>query len=176
MARDFSAGEAASRLNGLETRARLGHYVLHPQEVPQCSPLFPAKLAEWARRISLDVEDRPRRHGRPGFDTEFTVDLVCGNLGVREKLPEAIGLAHKFGFESVAPDAGLLKSLSDSHVSELQDDLKAKKLVWGAAGLGVDFRGTEESFRDGLSKLPADARSLRARRHPYRHLDLAGAQ
>ena len=77
------------------------------------------------------------------------------------KLPEAIGLAHKFGFESVAPDAGFLKSLSDSQVSELQDDLKAKKLVWGAAGLGVDFRGTEESFRDGLSKLPADARSLK---------------
>ena len=43
---------------------------------------------------------------------KFTMDLVCGNLGVRVKLPEAIGLAHRFGFESVAPDAGFLDSIT----------------------------------------------------------------
>ncbi len=95
---------------------------------------------------------------------KFTIDLVCGNLGVSARLPEAIGLAHRFGFESVAPDAGFLKPLSDSQLSELEDDLKAKKLVWGAAGLGVDFRSTADSFRDGLSKLPADAKALKRAR------------
>ena len=44
------------------------------------------------------------------------------------------------------PDAGFLKSLSDSQLSELRDDLKAKNLVWGAAGLPVDFRGGQASF------------------------------
>jgi hydroxypyruvate isomerase len=96
-----------------------------------------------------------------GSTRKFTIDLVCGNLGVPARLPEAIGLAHRFGFESVAPDAGFLKSLSDSRLSELEDDLKAKKLVWGAAGLLVDFRSTADSFRDGLSKLPADAKALK---------------
>jgi sugar phosphate isomerase/epimerase len=92
---------------------------------------------------------------------KFTMDLVCGNIGVRVRLPEAIALAHKYGFESVAPDAAFLKSLSDSQVGELQDDLRRKKLVWGAAGLGVDFRGAEASFQTGLKALPEDAQALK---------------
>ncbi len=96
-----------------------------------------------------------------GAVRKFTMDLVCGNIGVRARLPEAIALAHKYGFESVAPDAGFLKSLSDGEVSELGEDLKRKKLVWGAAGLAVDFRGEAASFRNGLNKLPADAKALK---------------
>jgi sugar phosphate isomerase/epimerase len=92
---------------------------------------------------------------------KFTMDLVCGNLGVRARLPEAIAFAQKFGFESVAPDAGYLKSLSDSQVAELCEDLKTKKLVWGAAGLSVDFRGAEASFHNGLKGLTADAIALK---------------
>ena len=82
----------------------------------------------------LKAEERPAR--------KFTMDLVCGNLGVNVRLPEAIDLAHRFGFESVAPDVGFLRSISESQLSELRDHLKAKSLVWGAAGLPVDFRGT----------------------------------
>jgi len=99
------------------------------------------------------IEDGPLRR--------FTMDLVCGNIGVRARLPEAITLAHKYGFESVAPDAGFLRSLSDSEVSELREDLKTKKLVWGAASLSVDFRGQEESFRNDLKRLPQDAKALK---------------
>jgi sugar phosphate isomerase/epimerase len=91
---------------------------------------------------------------------KFSVDLVCGNIGVRARLPEAIALAHRYGFESVAPDAGYLKSLSENQLSELRADLTTKKLVWGAAGLAVDFRGTESSFQDGLRGLPDDAKAL----------------
>jgi sugar phosphate isomerase/epimerase len=92
---------------------------------------------------------------------KFTVDLVCGNIGVRARLPEAIALAHRYGFESVAPDAGYLRSLSDNQLSELREDLKTKKLVWGAASLSVDFRGTISSFQDGLRGLPDDAKALK---------------
>jgi sugar phosphate isomerase/epimerase len=95
-----------------------------------------------------------------GPTRKFTVDLVCGNLGVRARLPEAIALAHRYGFESVAPDAGYLKSLSENQLSALRADLTTKKLVWGAAGLAVDFRGTESSFHDGLRGLPDDAKAL----------------
>ena len=82
---------------------------------------------------------------------KFTV-VVCGNLGVSAKLPEAIALAHRFGFESVAPDTGFLRSISESQLSELRDGLKAKKLVWGAAGLSVDFRGGQASFQNGITR------------------------
>jgi sugar phosphate isomerase/epimerase len=92
---------------------------------------------------------------------KFTMDLVCGNLGVKARLPEAIRLAQRHGFESVAPDAGDLKSASDSEISELLDRLKEARLVWGAAGLGVDFRGDPGKFESGLKGLSAEAKALR---------------
>jgi sugar phosphate isomerase/epimerase len=91
---------------------------------------------------------------------KFTMDLVCGNLGFRSRLPEAINLAHRFGFESVAPDVGFLRSISEDQLSELRDELKAKNLVWGAAGLPVDFRGSQASFQNGLKNLPVEATAL----------------
>ncbi len=101
------------------------------------------------------ADDRPIR--------KFTKDLVCGNSGnirVSARLPEAIAMAHRHGFESVVPDIGYLKSISDSQLSELRDDLKAKNLVWGGAGLSVNFRGGQAAFQDGLRGLADDAKAL----------------
>jgi sugar phosphate isomerase/epimerase len=96
----------------------------------------------------------------PERKRKMTIDLVCGNLGVRADLPTAIGLAKTHGFESVAPDAGFLGKLSDSQLQELCDDLKAKGLTWGATGLQVDFRGDDSAFRNGMRTLPDFARAL----------------
>ncbi len=92
---------------------------------------------------------------------KFTKDLVCGNIGVSARLPEAIAMAHRHGFESVAPDAAFLKSISESELTELREDLKAKHLVWGAAGLSVDFRGSAEAFQKGMKNLPDEAAALK---------------
>ena len=78
----------------------------------------------------------------------------------QRRLPEAIAMAHRHGFESVAPDIGYLKSISDSQLSELREDLKAKNLVWGGAGLSVNFRGGQAAFQDGLRGLADDAKAL----------------
>jgi sugar phosphate isomerase/epimerase len=90
----------------------------------------------------------------------MTIDLVCANLGVRADLPETIALAHRHGFESVAPDAGYLGKLSDDQLDELRADLKQKGLVWGAAGLPVEFRRDDAAFRAGMEELPAFAAAL----------------
>jgi sugar phosphate isomerase/epimerase len=90
----------------------------------------------------------------------MTIDLVCGNLGVKADLPKAVALAHEHGFESVAPDAGYLGTLSDGQLQEFLADLKAKGLIWGAAGLPVEFRAEEDAFRDGMKALPEFARNL----------------
>jgi sugar phosphate isomerase/epimerase len=90
----------------------------------------------------------------------MTMDLVCGNLGVKADLPTAVALAHGHGFESVAPDAGHLGRLSDGQLSELLGELKAKRLTWGAAGLPVEFRGDDPAFRTGLGALPTFASAL----------------
>jgi sugar phosphate isomerase/epimerase len=92
---------------------------------------------------------------------KMTIDLVCGNLGVRADLPTAVSLAHANGFESVAPDATYLGKLSDGELHAFLADLKAKGLVWGSTGLPVDFRGDDAPYRAGLKTLPEFAASLK---------------
>jgi sugar phosphate isomerase/epimerase len=104
-------------------------------------------------RAALAAEGSSRR--------KMTIDLVCGNLGVRADLPTAVSLAHANGFESVAPDATYLGKLSDGELQAFLGDLKSKHLTWGAAGLPVDFRGDDGPFREGLKKLPDFAASLK---------------
>jgi sugar phosphate isomerase/epimerase len=100
----------------------------------------------------IQAEERQRR---------FTMDLVCGAIGVRADPLEAIRLAHTHGFESVAPVPQFLTELSDDQLSELLDTLRGKGLVWGAAGLPVDFRKDEPRFKEGLKALPKLAQGLK---------------
>jgi sugar phosphate isomerase/epimerase len=91
----------------------------------------------------------------------FTMDLACGVIGVQVPLPEAVALAHRFGFEAVDPDAGFLAKQEAEQVEKLRDDLKARGLAWGAASLPVDFRGDDARFQADLKGLPAVAVALR---------------
>ena len=38
--------------------------------------------------------------------------------------------------------------------------MKAKKLVWGASGLSVEFRGSQAAFQEGMKGLPSTAAGL----------------
>jgi sugar phosphate isomerase/epimerase len=92
----------------------------------------------------------------------MTIDLVCGNLGVKATQREAIDLAQRHGFESVFPDAGELARLSEPELQDILADLKARRLVFGAAFLAVDFRKDDATFQRGLADLPTYARALRS--------------
>lgn len=98
--------------------------------------------------------------GVPPPKRKFTMALSCGAIGVKASPREAIELAHRFGFEAVEPAAFFLGKLSDHALAELLADMKAKNLVWAAAGLPVDFRNTDAAFQDSLKRLPDFARSL----------------
>lgn len=91
---------------------------------------------------------------------KFTMDLTPGAIGVRAAVPELIELAAEFGFESLAPDASWLASLDSAGKAELQTTMQEKRLVWGAAGLPVDFRRDEGTFQAGLKELPKLAEAL----------------
>lgn len=97
----------------------------------------------------------------PKVKRRFTMALGCGAIGVRATPQEAIDLACRFGFEAVEPWPGFLAQLSQDRLSELLATMKAKGLVWAAAGLPVDFRGTEPAFRDAMKRLPDFAGALK---------------
>lgn len=91
---------------------------------------------------------------------KMTIDLVCGNLGVSAKQREAIELAARHGFESVGADGAFLAALSDDQVAELKSFMKAQGIVFGAAGLPVEFRRDDDRLREGLKDLPKFAAGL----------------
>lgn len=90
----------------------------------------------------------------------MTMSLVCGSLGINAGQRQAIEYAHLFGFESVEARPEYLATLGNREISELRRDLRRKQLVWGSAGLPVDFRRDQATFQDGLQKLPKLADAL----------------
>ena len=91
---------------------------------------------------------------------KFYFILSLHRIGFKASFPDAVNLATKHGFEGLDPDAVHFAGLSDGELKSLLDDLKSKRLKLGAAGLPVEFRKDESTFRDGLAKLPAIAAVL----------------
>ncbi len=90
----------------------------------------------------------------------MTMALSCGAIGVSANQREAVDLASRHGFESVEADSSYLASLSDEQLAEFLAYMKSKHIVFGAAGLPVDFRQDEGKFKDGMKKLPGIAAAL----------------
>ncbi len=92
---------------------------------------------------------------------KMTLCLSCGSIGVSANQVEAIALAHRHGFESVEASGDYLAGLAPGQLAELKADMKQKNVVFGAAGLSVEFRQDDARFADGMGKLPRIADGLR---------------
>jgi sugar phosphate isomerase/epimerase len=92
---------------------------------------------------------------------KMRIALVPGSVGVVVKSQAELNtLAHRHRFEAVEPRGEELAAMSAAQTAEVKADLAAKALTWAAAGLSVDFRKDDATFRDGLAKLPALAAGL----------------
>jgi sugar phosphate isomerase/epimerase len=94
-------------------------------------------------------------------DRKMTINLMPGMIGLRANQREAIELAHAHGFESVEAMGGELARMSDDEIKELIATMRGKHVVFGAAGLTVDFRGDDSKFQEGLKDLPKIADALK---------------
>jgi len=92
---------------------------------------------------------------------KFYTVLSLGRIGFQASFRESLRLAAQHGFEGLDPDPAYFASLSHDDFERLAEELLAKRLKLGAAGLPVDFRKDEATFSDGLKKLPATADVLR---------------
>src|SRR5882762_5191225 len=79
---------------------------------------------------------------------KFYAILSLGRLGFQASFPESLELTAKGGFECLDRDPNYCGSMGDDGVLRLLDDLWAKNLRFGAAGLPVEFRKDEASFND----------------------------
>ncbi|MFM8469541.1 MAG: sugar phosphate isomerase/epimerase family protein [Limisphaerales bacterium] len=86
--------------------------------------------------------------------------LVCRSLCIEATQLEAIELAHRHGFASVEARADELARLPEAELARVLDDLRAKRLRFGLAGLPIDLRRDAQRFADGLQQLPKFAKIL----------------
>lgn len=101
------------------------------------------------------------RAAAPQAARKMTIALTPGSIGVTVKTQQELNaLAHRHRFESVEPRADELAAMPPDQLAATLADLKAKNLAWAAAGLPVDFRKDDATFRDGLAKLPRLAAGL----------------
>lgn len=91
----------------------------------------------------------------------MTVALTPGSIGVSVRSQRELNeLAHRHKFESVEPRTEEIAAASTDRLNETLADLKSKNLAWAAAGLPLDFRKDEVTFREGIEKLPRLAAGL----------------
>lgn len=86
--------------------------------------------------------------------------LVCRSLCIEATQFEAIELAQRHGFDSVEARADELARSSEPELLRLLDDLRAKRLRFGLAGMPIDLRRDAQRFADGLQQLPKFAEIL----------------
>lgn len=86
--------------------------------------------------------------------------LVCRSLCIQATQLEAIELAHRHGFDSVEARADELARLSADELLRLLDDMRAKGLRFGLAGMPIDLRRDAQRFADGMRELPQFAQVL----------------
>lgn len=91
---------------------------------------------------------------------QFKLCLACGPIGVPDDPQRVLGWASEFGFEAIEPAPQFLARLSGAALKDYRAAMSARNLVWGAAGLPLDFRGTDAAFSESLKALPDFARAL----------------
>jgi sugar phosphate isomerase/epimerase len=91
---------------------------------------------------------------------KMRIHLTPGSIGVKAGQEETIQLAHDYGYEAVEPQPEFLGGISVGDLKKILDFMASRQLVFGSAGLGVEFRNTEEQFQDGMKSLLEQSKGL----------------
>lgn len=92
--------------------------------------------------------------------TKMTIHLTPGSIGLQGTQREVIEWAAQYGFDAVEPQPVALAAMSATERQAMAAEVKSRALVWGNAGLPVDFRKDANLFGEGLKLLPARAKAL----------------
>lgn len=83
---------------------------------------------------------------------KFTMCLNVGQSGVKADPFQAVDLAKRYGYGSVAPMASHLAKYSADEMDRLKTAMKEAGLVWGAAGTRPFFTPDDAAFAKHLAK------------------------
>ncbi len=92
---------------------------------------------------------------------KFTLCLNAGNIGVEATQQQLLEMAVEHGFEAISTYAQSLSEMSDQEIGDFVGMMKAKGIQWGSAGLPVDFRKDESTFKEGIQPLPKYVKAMK---------------
>jgi len=91
---------------------------------------------------------------------KMKIHLTPGSIGIKADQQEIIQFAHDYGYEAVEPQTEFLMRIANDELKKMLDFMQARSLVFGNAGLRVEFRNTDEQFQDGMKTLKEQAIAL----------------
>jgi len=93
-------------------------------------------------------------------ERKFTLWLDTGALGIKTDQKGILQYASDYGFEAISAFPNELAQMSESELAAFKDEMQNNHIVWGSAGLPVQFRQDEATFREGLSAFPDQVAAL----------------
>ncbi len=92
----------------------------------------------------------------------FTISLKGDAIGVDGSPMEMLNYAIEHGFNALSVPAQWLERWSQADRDKYAAYAKQNNISWGANGLPIEFRKSEEQFRADLGSLPVHAKNLKS--------------
>ncbi len=90
----------------------------------------------------------------------FRMSLNPGAIGVSLDQNALLDAANRYGFEAIVPFPEELATWKESTQKSFIDKMAKADIIWGSAGLPMDFRKSEEVYDQGIKKLPKLCQAL----------------
>lgn len=94
-------------------------------------------------------------------DGPFTISLKADAIGANASPWELLNYAIKYGYGALSVPVQWLESWTASDKKKFAGRARENDIRWGANGLPVEFRKSEDQFRSDLAQLAKNAANLR---------------
>jgi 2-keto-myo-inositol isomerase len=95
-------------------------------------------------------------------DTSLKISLKADAIGVSGTASEMLDGAIKYGYDALSVPAQWLEGMTAKERQGFAARARSNNVGWGANGLPVEFRKSEQQFRADLGALPTHAANLRS--------------
>ncbi|MFT5999105.1 MAG: 2-keto-myo-inositol isomerase [Neolewinella sp.] len=96
----------------------------------------------------------------PAHNGKFSISLKADAIGVDGSADDLLSAAEKYGYEALSVPAQWLEGWTDKQKADFVKKAEKKNIGWGASGLPVEFRRTEQQFKSDLGSLNQHAKNL----------------
>jgi 2-keto-myo-inositol isomerase len=96
----------------------------------------------------------------PAHNGKFSISLKADAIGVDGSADDLLSAAEKYGYEALSVPAQWLEGWTDKQKADFVKKAEKKNIGWGASGLPIEFRRTEQQFKSDLGSLNQHAKNL----------------